>query len=85
MTLPIGADEVLSANGKPLYGNNLNARGVFYKCYQPLMRMTATLPDSIGNLWCMNNWKPSAKVDTSNNPGGDGVVIFVGVTEPVRD
>jgi hypothetical protein len=34
-----------------------------------------------GNLWAMNNWKPSAYIDVNYNPGGDGVVT--GVAGPV--
>jgi hypothetical protein len=47
------------------------------------MRLTSTNIDGAGNLWCMNNWKPSAIVDAVlDNPGGDGVVIFLGIAEP---
>jgi hypothetical protein len=57
------------------------------QCYSPLMRTTATSIDRAGNLWCANNWKPSLYTDvfTNNNPnpGGDGIVIFVGVAEPL--
>jgi hypothetical protein len=52
------------------------------QCYQPIMRLTSTNIDGAGNLWCMNNWKPSAIVDVLDNPGGDGVVIFLGIAEP---
>lgn len=81
MNLPSGGSEVTLANGMPLYGKQ-DASGNHYKCYQPLMRLTSTNIDAAGNLWCMNNWKPSALVDVELNPGGDGVVIFVGVAQP---
>jgi len=84
MTLPTGGDEVLLANGQPLYGNQLDQSGQqIPPSYQPLMRVTATSIDRAGNLWCANNWKPSIYVDKNFNPGGDGVVIFLGVAEPI--
>lgn len=93
LTLPTGGSEVTLANGYPLYGtltrselNNGEASdsdGYFQmKSYEPLMRLTSTNIDGAGNLWCMNNWKPSAKVDVKDNPGGDGPVIFIGIAEP---
>lgn len=33
----------------------------------------------------MNNWKPDFNVDAppnTGNPGGDGIVIFVGLAKP---
>lgn len=76
MTLPTGGNEVMLANGQPLYGSELGPS------YEPIMRLTSTNIDGAGNLWAMNNWKPSAYIDVKDNPGGDGVVIFVGVAEP---
>lgn len=76
MTLPTGGQGVTLRNGFPLYGN------AFPPCYQPLMRMTASRIDRVGNLWALNNWKPSAYNDLKDNPGGDGIVIFVGVASP---
>ncbi|MFK8103651.1 MAG: hypothetical protein AB8G15_14050 [Saprospiraceae bacterium] len=76
MTLPTGGKPVTLANGGPLYGNES------HDCFKPLMRLTASNIDRAGNLWALNNWKPSLKIDTSDNPGGDGVVIFVGVAAP---
>jgi hypothetical protein len=81
MTLPSGGDEVLLANGFPLYGGLEKCPGVPLKCYQPLMRLTATSIDRAGNLWAANNWKPARAVDVASNPGGDGVVVFLGVAE----
>jgi len=71
-TLPSGGDQVLLYSGEPLsgYGSIPN--------YSPLMRQTATAIDIAGNLWVLNNWKPYIPQD-SNNPGGDGIVIFIGI------
>jgi len=95
LTLPTGGSEVRLANGYPLYGTETRPgkpivliKGepaytpVRMESYQPLMRLTSTNIDGAGNLWCMNNWKPSALVDVLDNPGGDGVVIFLGIAEP---
>jgi DNA-binding beta-propeller fold protein YncE len=77
MTLPTGGDEVTLANGLPLYGSN----GL--KSYSPLMRLTGSRIDRAGNLWACNNWKPSADIDVRRgDPGGDGLVAFVGVAAP---
>jgi len=93
--VPTGGSEVMLANGHPLYGTQTRPSNpafliqgeptfshVRMKCYQPIMRLTSTNIDGAGNLWCMNNWKPSALVDVADNPGGDGVVIFLGIAEP---
>ncbi|MBR0874852.1 hypothetical protein JQ633_31160 [Bradyrhizobium tropiciagri] len=89
MTVPTGGSEVMLANGHPLYGTQTRPamhdgkpEPVRMKCFQPIMRLTSTNIDGAGNLWCMNNWKPSAVVDVADNPGGDGVVIFLGIAEP---
>lgn len=95
LTVPTGGSEVMLANGHPLYGTQTRPSNpafliqgkptfshVRMKCYQPIMRLTSTNIDGAGNLWCMNNWKPSALVDVADNPGGDGVVIFLGIAEP---
>lgn len=95
LTVPTGGSEVMLANGHPLYGNQTRPgkpviliKGepvptpIRMECYQPIMRLTSTNIDGAGNLWCMNNWKPSALVDVRSNPGGDGVVIFLGIAEP---
>ena len=68
--------EVLLANGEPLYGTGKG------KCFCPLMRLTTVAIDQAGNLWALNNWKPSFVVDLAKNPGGDGIVIFVGLAPP---
>jgi len=77
-TLPSAGSQVL-LNGEPLYGPNGPA------CFSPLMRQTNVLIDQAGNLWALNNWKPRFDVDIApvvGNPGGDGVVIFVGLAKP---
>jgi len=37
-----------------------------------------------GNIWTINNWKPNFDNDALLNPGGDGIVIFVGLAPPAR-
>jgi hypothetical protein len=46
-----------------------------------LQRTTATQIDPSGNVWVTDNWK---KVPIPNNPGGDAIVIFVGIAGPVK-
>lgn len=75
-TLPTGGSEVLLPDGQSLYG----AGGA--KCFNPLMRLTNVVIDRAGNVWAMNNWKPDIDVDFGGNPGGDGIVIFVGLARP---
>lgn len=87
LTVPSGGAEVMLANGCPLYGTQTRPvegkmEPVRLYCYEPIMRLTSTNIDGAGNLWCMNNWKPSAAVDVADNPGGDGAVIFLGIAEP---
>lgn len=45
-----------------------------------LTRMVAVAVDPSGNLWATNNWKV---VPPANNPGGDAIVIFVGIAAPI--
>ena len=48
-----------------------------------MMRQTGVEIDQAGNLWSINNWKPLFGIDTIGmNPGGDGIVIFVGMAPP---
>jgi hypothetical protein len=76
-TLPSAGDQVLLHNGIPLYGPYSEI-----KTYKPLMRMTAVAVDMAGNVWAINNWKPIE--DTlRENPGGDGIVVFIGLAGPV--
>lgn len=76
-TLPSGGAQVRLANGKPLYAP------LKEPSYKPLMRATTTQVDMAGNVWVTNNWKPSGINDLLTNPGGDGMVIFVGMAAPV--
>ena len=49
------------------------------------MRMTSVTIDAAGNVWAVNNWKPRFGTDFEpkhGNPGGDGIVIFVGLAKP---
>jgi sugar lactone lactonase YvrE len=78
-TLPSAGSPVLLANGEPLYGFGKEP------CYSPLMRQTNLTIDQAGNVWACNNWKPDFDTNVSTetgNPGGDGVVIFVGLAKP---
>jgi hypothetical protein len=77
-TLPTGGSEVLLHNGQPLYGPEAPP------CFSPLMRLTSVSIDRAGNVWAINNWKPSFDADALLNPGGDGICIFVGLATPVR-
>lgn len=77
-TLPSAGDPVLLANGDPVYKDGT-------ECYSPMMRCTSCQIDQAGNVWVVNNWKPrfeTAFEPNQGNPGGDGVVIFVGLARP---
>jgi hypothetical protein len=77
-TLPTAGEPVTLADGSPVYKDGT-------PCYNPLMRMTSVTIDQAGNIWAVNNWKPRFGTDfepTHGNPGGDGVVIFVGLAKP---
>ena len=78
-TLHSAGDPVLLHNGDPLYGPGADP------CYDPLMRSTSCQIDQAGNVWVVNNWKPDFGKDfppETGNPGGDGIVIFVGLAKP---
>jgi hypothetical protein len=75
-TVPSAGSEVLLHNGDPLYG--LGAPPSFI----PMMRQTAVVIDQAGNIWSINNWKPDIDIDFGGNPGGDGIIIFVGLAPP---
>jgi hypothetical protein len=75
-TVPSAGQEVLLADGTPLYG--VPHRPSF----APLQRVTGVNIDRAGNLWAINNWKPDFDIDSSSNPGGDGICIFVGLAAP---
>jgi hypothetical protein len=77
-TLPSAGAQVLLHDGTPLYRDGT-------ACYNPLMRSTSCIIDQAGNVWVVNNWKPRFDTDFEEkygNPGGDGIVIFVGLARP---
>jgi hypothetical protein len=78
-TLPSAGSQVLLHSGDPLYGPGRPPS------FSPLMRQTNCVIDQAGNVWAINNWKPNFNVDVppnKGNPGGDGIVIFVGLAKP---
>jgi sugar lactone lactonase YvrE len=82
--VPTAGDPVLLADGTPLYGANGP------ECLMPMGRTTGVQLDAAGNIWTCNNWKPDFDYDTGNpmknipgNPGGDGMLIWVGIAKPV--
>lgn len=75
-TLPSEGTQVLLSNGDPLYGPGAPPS------FAPMMRQTSVQIDAAGNLWTINNWKPRFDVDVLSNPGGDGIVIFIGLATP---
>lgn len=75
-TLPSGGSEVLLHSGLPLYGR------LAPPSYRPLMRLTSANIDMAGNIWVANNWKPNSLNDILSDPGGDGMVIFIGLGAP---
>ena len=77
-TVPSAGSQVLLHNGVPLYGLGATPS------YVPMMRQTKVGIDQAGNVWSLNNWKPDFDTDVTSNPGGDGVVIFVGLAAPPR-
>jgi hypothetical protein len=46
-----------------------------------LQRVTGVSIDSSGNVWLCNNW---LQVPVQTNPGGDGLVVFIGLAAPVK-
>ena len=57
------------------------------------MWQTNAQTDSAGNVWVVNNWKPSIyqnllgdglPSDPNGNPGSDGVVILMGLGAPTK-
>lgn len=78
-TLPSAGSQVLLHDGTPLYGEGKPPS------FTPMMRTTGLNVDRAGNVWTCNNWKPDFYVDHNvGNPGGDGMIIWVGVARPVR-
>jgi streptogramin lyase len=79
-TVPSAGSEVLLHNGAPLYSLGQPPGP---PCFIPMMRQTAVVIDQAGNIWSINNWKPDFDIDTAGgNPGGDGIIIFVGLAVP---
>ena len=76
-TVPSAGSEVLLHNGQPLYGPPPAPPS-----FIPMMRQTAVVIDQAGNIWSLNNWKPDFDIDAASNPGGDGIIIFVGLAAP---
>lgn len=72
------SDPVTLHEGTPLYGDGADA------VYIPFMRTTGVNIDQAGNVWACNNWKPNFELDheVNGNPGGDGMVIFIGLAKP---
>lgn len=84
-TLPSAGCPVLLADGTPLYGEG----GA--DCFIPMMRTTGLGVDAAGNVWTCNNWKPDFNIDigdplmnVAGNPGGDGMLIWLGLATPPR-
>jgi hypothetical protein len=75
-TVPSAGSQVLLHNGDPLYGPGAPPS------FAPMMRQTKAAIDQAGNVWSLNNWKPDFDIDIASNPGGDGIVIFVGLAPP---
>ena len=75
-TVPSAGSEVLLHDGSPLLGPGRPPS------YIPMMRQTGVVIDRAGNVWSINNWKPNFDDDAIANPGGDGIVIFVGLAPP---
>ncbi len=46
-----------------------------------MMRSTAVTIDPSGNVWATNNWLLDP---VQTNPGGDGMVVFIGLAAPVK-
>jgi hypothetical protein len=88
-TLPSAGAPVTLHTGDPLYSNRTSGcPSGPGPATTPMMRLTSVVIDQAGNVWAVNNWKPDFDVDTSpkdkqcGNPGGDGIVIFVGLAKP---
>jgi hypothetical protein len=75
-TTPSAGSQVRLHNGDPLYGPGRPPS------FAPMMRQTSAVIDQAGNVWSINNWKPDFDIDLLSNPGGDGIIIFVGLAAP---
>jgi hypothetical protein len=75
-TLPSAGAPVMLNDNTPLYGTGT-------ECFTPMMRTTGATVDAAGNVWTCNNWKPDFDNDTiGGNPGGDGILIWIGLAKP---
>lgn len=79
-TLPSAGAPVLLSDGTPLSETGDGMQPAF----TPLMRAVSAVPDRAGNVWVSNNWKPNFTSDLIGDPGGDGMVIFVGLAAPTE-
>ena len=61
------------ATGQPIAPNGYPSDG--------LVRNTGVTIDSSGNVWLCNNWLLNP---VQTNPGGDGLVVFIGLAAPVK-
>ena len=61
------------ANGEPIAPDGYHS--------DALQRNTGVSIDPSGNVWLTNNWLP---VPVPTNPGGDGLVMFIGLAAPVK-
>ena len=75
-TVPSAGEQVRLANGDPLYGHGAPPS------FSPMMRQTSVQIDRAGNVWSINNWKPRFDIDATENRGGDGIIILVGLAPP---
>jgi hypothetical protein len=73
---PSAGSQVLLHNGEPLYGAGAPPS------FAPMTRQTSSVIDQAGNIWTINNYKPDFTVDAVSNPGGDGILIYVGLAPP---
>lgn len=71
---------VLLSDGTPLNETGDGKQPAF----TPLMRAVSAVPDRAGNVWVSNNWKRNFTSDLVGDPGGDGMVIFVGLAAPTQ-
>lgn len=76
-TLPSAGSQVLLGNEEPLYGPEGPP------CFIPMTRTTGVAVDAAGNVWTCNNWKPNFDTDVQSNPGGDGMIIWIGLATPM--
>lgn len=77
-TVHSAGSPVLLHDGTPLYGPGGPPS------FAPMMRQTGLSIDQAGNIWTVNNWKADFAIDATKNPGGDGIVIYVGLAPPPK-